>query len=381
MSDAAAGIGRAYDAVPYDGGAQHRLSLARVRGAAAALGFVPAAGPVLDVLDVGCGTGAQLFLAAQHSAGRMVGIDASELASAQARARGAALGERWRIVHGDAATLDPAVLGRFDVIQVIGTLYILPAEARVRLLAGVAGCLKPGGIVVMNYYTGLMGLARTRLARLLHNSNDSGWTVERQVATGRANLQQIADIVPDAGVARDLVLATLSGMKDSRDTVLFHEAFGAVFDTLTTADVEAALSPHGVSFLNYMPPARVLAGAVSRAAAQAVDAWDFATGGGYRVALFGRGDGMAGAGLRHPGLVWTTSLQAAAASDDAVQFSDPALGVEVRTSDAVAQAVIARLIAGPRGWGELGAAGDRGAELLAMLWGAGVAWPEFPAGG
>ena len=387
MSDPGAGAGRTYDAVPYDGGAQAGLSLAQVRGAAAALGFAPTAGPVLDVLDVGCGVGSQLFQAAQHSAGRMVGIDASEAACAEARARGAGLGARWQILHGDAATidaggldaggldaggLDRGALGQFDVIYVIGTLYIVPALARARMLARLAGCLKPGGVVVMNYYAGLAGLARTRLGRLLHVQNDPAWPVAQQVAMARANLQSITDAVPAGGVTREIVLATLAGMGGSSDTVLFHEALGRVFDTLITADIEAVLAPEGVSFLNYIPPAPVRAGAESRAAAQAADAWDFATGGGYRVALFGRG-GLAGEGVRHPGLVWTTTLEAAAPQDGVACFADPRRGVGIRTGDLALQAAVECLIAAPRDWAGLGAA------VRTWLLLRGLAVPEFDA--
>lgn len=392
MSDPAAAIGRAYDVVPYDAGVQPGLLLAEVRGAAAALGFAPSAGPVLDVLDIGSGTGAQLFEAARQSAGRMVGVDASEHACAQARARGAAFGARWRILHGDAATLDLAALGQFDVIYVIGTLYIMPAVARARLLAGLAGCLKPGGVVVVTYYTGPVGLVRTQLGRLLHGHNDPAWPVGQQVATARANLQQIADIVPAAGMAREIVMATLSSMSGSGDTILFHEALGQVFDTLVTAEIEALLAPQGVGSVNYVPPAPVLAGAASRAMAQAADAWDFATGGGYRVALFGRG-GAAGGGVMHPGLVWTTVLQPSPANGGVAFFSDPASGAGIQTDERAMQAVIESLIAAPCDWAGLGAAvrvwlSLRGlpvpdaldaavAGLLATLWGARLAWPAL----
>lgn len=361
VSDPAADIGGLYDTVPYGGGAQVRLSLARVRGAAAALGFAPSVGPVLDVLDIGCGAGAQLLLAAQESSGRMVGIDASAVACAEARARGAELGERWQILHGDAALLDPpildpGVLGQFDVIYVIGTLYILPAAARGRLLAGLGACLKPGGVVVMNYYAGMVGLARTRLGRMLFAQNDPAWPVGWQLATARANLQAIADAVPEAGVARELVLSTLSSMAASTDTVLFHEALGPEFETLATAEIEAALAGGGVAFLNYLPPAPVSDGTASRAAAQAVDAWDFATGGGYRVALFGFGAAVAAGGVRHPGLVWTSTLQAAAAEDGVACFADAEHGLVFRAADPVAQAAVECLVAAPRDWAELGAA-------------------------
>ena len=309
LDPAAATSGSFYDAVPYDGGAQAALLPGRVRGAAAALGFAPgevrreagAAAP--DVLDVGCGAGAQLLAAAHTSAGRMVGIDASAQACDVARGRGAGFGARWEIHHGGDGLLDPAVLGQFDVIYVIGTLYVMPAEVRARVLAGIAACLRPGGVVAVSYYAGVSALVRTRLARLLRDQNDPAWPVSQQVATARANIRQIAAAVPpegspQQGASRAIVQETLSSMAGYGDTVLFHEALGPVFDTLLTADVAAALAERGVGFVNCLPAVPVQAGATSRAAALAADAWDFATGGGYRLALFGRDGG----GAAVPGL-------------------------------------------------------------------------------
>ena len=193
-------------------------------------------------------------------------------------------------------------------------------------------------------------------------------------------------------MAREIVVATLSAMSSSSDTILFHEALGQVFDTLATAEIEALLAPRGVVFVNYVPPAPVQAGAASRAVAQAADAWDFATGGGYRVALFGRGD-AAGGRVEHPGLVWSTVLQPAPANDGVARFVDPASGAGIQTDEWAMQAVIECLIAAPRDWAGLGAAvlvwlSLRGlpapdadafdaaaAGLLATLWGARLARP------
>lgn len=388
MSDAAAAIGRTYDVVPYDAGAHAGLSLARVRGAAAALGFSPTPGPVLDVLDIGCGTGAQLFLAAQDSIGRMVGVDASHGACARAAARGAALGERWCILTGDAAALAADGLGRFDVIYLVGTLYIMAEPARRRVLDLLAACLKPGGVAVVTYYTGLVGAARARLARVLHDSNDPAWPLPHQVAMARANLATIRATVPPYGVARDLALHVLDRMAATDDTVLFHEALGGVCDALPTAGIEAALAPPGLVFLNYMPPAPVREGAGSRAAALAVDAWDVAEGGGYRTALFVRPHGAApsaGPGPRHPALVWSTSLQPGAPRDGTPTYADPASGAAIQAQMPLAQAVIEALIAAPRDWpGLCAAVADSLAEgedalvgVVLTLWGLAAIRPEW----
>jgi SAM-dependent methyltransferase len=392
----AAEIGRAYDAVPYEAPAAPGLGLPALRGAAMALGFAPSSGAAPDVLDIGCGSGAQLHFAAVQGAGRLVGIDASAEACARAAARGAALGERWRILHGDAAAMQADDLGRFDVVTLIGTLYVMPPPARARVLDLLAACLKPGGVAVVSYYTGIAGMARTRLGAVLRAANSAEWPLDRQIATARANLRAIADAVPAQGVTRELVQATLSGVAAGTDTLLYHEALGPVCDAMHTSELEAALAARGLVFLNYLPPAPLRQGVTSRETAAAADAWDFATGGGYRTALFGRpGEGGTG-GIRHPGLVWTTSLKPAPSAPAA--FADPATGTGIEAQTPVARAALEALCEAPRDWPalhaatlarlpSLGLAAPDAAQtpalesaiddLLLTLWGMGVAVPTL----
>ncbi len=392
----AAEIGRSYDVVPYDPGPHGGLGLAQVRGAAAALGVAVSSGPVLDVLDIGCGTGAQLLHAAAESQGRMVGIDASAEACGRARALGAPLGGRWTILHGDAAGADAAALGRFDVVYLLGTLYIMPPAARAQALSLAAACLKPGGVVVMNYYAGLAGLARAALGRILRLGNDPTWPVAQQLSTVRANLKAIGDAVPAQGPTRDLVMGTLASMGRTGDVVMFHEALGPVLETLHTAELATRLAAEDVRFVNYIPPAPMPLGADPKVAARTAEAWDFASGGGYRTALFARPcDGGGGNGLRHPALVWATALQR---SGDAAVFMVPG-GAGIQAQSRLAQATIAALIEGPSGWTALrarvsarlastDAAAPVGADaidagiddMLMTLWRQGVAAPALPVG-
>ncbi len=390
LGSRAAEIGRSYDTVPYDPGPHAALGLAQLRGAATALGVAVSAGPLLDVLDIGCGTGAQLVHAAGESQGRMVGIDASAEACARARARGAALGSRLTILHGDAAGADPAALGQFDVIYLLGTLYIMPPDARAQALGLAAACLKPGGVVVMNYYAGMSGLARAALGRVLRLGNDPAWPVAQQLSTVRANLKAISDAVPAQGVARELVAATIASMGSTGDVVMFHEALGPVLETLHTADLAAQLAAGGVAFINYLPPAPMPLGSDPLVAARTAEAWDFASGGGYRTALFARPSGPEpGSGTRNPALVWATALQR---SGDAAVFTAPG-GAGVQAQSPLAQAAIEALVEGPASWPELQArasarlaaavptAIDAAVEdMLITLWRRGVAAPALPVG-
>jgi SAM-dependent methyltransferase len=355
----AAEIGRAYDAVPYDAGAAPALGLPSVRGAAAALGLDPQPGPALDVLDIGCGAGAQLFLAAQQSTGRMLGLDASAEACGRARARGAALGGRWSILHGDAASVDAAALGQFDVIYLVGTVYVMPPPARMAALELVGRCLRPGGVAVVTGYTGLQGIARAGLAAILRAGNTPTLPPDGQVALARTNLRAVAGAIPDQGAAPPLARATLASMETSPDVVLFHEALGPVFDSLNVAALEAALAPHGVRFLNSSPPLALAPAAASAVLARSADALEFATGGGYRTLLFGRASG-AGPGIRHPGLTWATALRRREPGAGG-GFTDGAGTASIHGHSPASLAQLEALCAGPGTWRHLR---DTAAALL-----------------
>ncbi len=394
----AAEIGRAYDTVPYEGGAIPALALPALRGAAAALGLEPSPGPVLDVLDIGCGAAAQLLQAAQHSAGRMVGIDASADSCVRARARGAHLGERWRILHGDAASITAEELGQFDVIYLIGTAYVMPPPARAAALALMARCLRPGGVAVVTAYTGLVGVARSWLAGILRAGNDTSLPPDRQLALARANLRALAAVVPAQGEATQLACATLAAMEAASDVVLFHEALGPVFDPLLAGPLEAALAPAGLAYLNALPPLALAPGVSSSAAARSADALDFTTGGGYRTMLFAR-PGAPGQGLRHPGVVWTAALRREQAPDGGTVFTDPARRATINGHTPWARAQLEALCAGPGTWRQLRdeasallpslgvappdpAAFDAGLdEILMLLWRQAMIQPNFSAAG
>jgi SAM-dependent methyltransferase len=373
----AAEIGRSYDAVPYDPAGDPALAPDRLRGALAASGFAVSDTAAPDVLDIGCGTGAQMEYAARHGAGRLVGIDASAVAVGLAQARGAAFGARWRILHGDAAAIGAERLGPFDIVQVLGTLYIMPPAARAAALALAAACLKPGGVLVLNHYTGAIGLLRARLGRLLHAANDPAWPPEQQIATMRANVAALISTTPAQGLARDLTLAILNSMAASGDTVMFHEALGPVYDALHTGDVAAALAPKGVELVNMLPPIALQPGAPSQLRARAADAWDFTSGGGYRTVLYTRP--LPGAppqpGLRHPALRWSSAM-VPAARNGRMGFEIPGLA-RIEPTPGGPLAAVQALVAGPRRWAELralaGPHGDAQADivvddLLGTIW-------------
>jgi S-adenosylmethionine-diacylgycerolhomoserine-N-methlytransferase len=102
-----------------------------------------------NVLEIGCGTGRNLSVAAQLYRGtRFFGVDVSTemLTSAINAISRAGLTGRVRVAHGDASRFDPSVLfgiRRFDHVMISYSLSMIPDWLRVLEVA--ANCLGPGG--------------------------------------------------------------------------------------------------------------------------------------------------------------------------------------------------------------------------------------------
>jgi S-adenosylmethionine-diacylgycerolhomoserine-N-methlytransferase len=135
-------------------------------------GLRPAAGA--SVLEIGCGTGRNLVLAARlYPAARFFGIDVSTemLTSAITAISRAGLTSQVRVAHGDATAFDPKRLfgiPEFDHVMISYSLSMIPDWRRV--LGAAAAHLKPGGRLHVVDFGGqerLPGIARTLLRQWL----------------------------------------------------------------------------------------------------------------------------------------------------------------------------------------------------------------------
>ena len=127
-----------------------------------------------NVLEVGCGTGRNLVLAARrYPDARFFGIDVSTemLTTAISAIARAGLSGRIRVAHGDATALDPARsfdILQFDHVIISYSLSMIP-DWRV-VVRAAASQIKPGGrlhVVDFGRQDGLPSIARTLLRRWL----------------------------------------------------------------------------------------------------------------------------------------------------------------------------------------------------------------------
>jgi S-adenosylmethionine-diacylgycerolhomoserine-N-methlytransferase len=132
----------------------------------------PAAGA--SVLEIGCGTGRNLVLAARlYPDARFFGIDVSTemLNSAISAISRRGLTDRIRVAHGDGTAFDPEALfgsRSFDHVMISYSLSMIPDWRRV--LEAAASHLKPGGrlhVVDFGNQERLPDIARALLLRWL----------------------------------------------------------------------------------------------------------------------------------------------------------------------------------------------------------------------
>src|SRR5260370_33834233 len=135
-------------------------------------GLRPAVGA--SVLEIGCGTGRNLVLAARlHPDVRFFGIDVSTemLTSAISAISRRGLTNRIRVAHGDGTAFDPqALFGMplFDNVMISYSLSMIPDWSRV--LEAALSHLKPGGRLHIVDFGGperLPGIVRRLLVRSL----------------------------------------------------------------------------------------------------------------------------------------------------------------------------------------------------------------------
>src|SRR2546426_7564762 len=130
------------------------------------------------MLDVGCGTGEHVVLAASHGAEAM-GVDVAELAIERARAKAQQRGISAMFEVGDVLHLD-RLKRQFDVITDSGVFHVFDDEERLVYVNSLRSALRPGGVYYMMCFRhrqpGAWGPRRGSQAQLRAAFGD-GWAI------------------------------------------------------------------------------------------------------------------------------------------------------------------------------------------------------------
>src|SRR5260370_14541715 len=130
------------------------------------------------VLDVGCGTGEHVMLAASHGAEAM-GVDVAELAIERARAKAQQRGISAMCEVGDVLQLD-GLSRQFDVITDSGVFHVFDDEERPAYVNSLRSALRPGGMYYLMCFSdrqpGDWGPRRVSQAELRAAFVD-GWSI------------------------------------------------------------------------------------------------------------------------------------------------------------------------------------------------------------
>jgi hypothetical protein len=265
----------------------------------------------------------------------------------------------------------------------------VPPQVRRKALALIAACLKPGGVAVLSYYAGGLGLMRAELNRMVRAAAPADLPMEARLDAAKAFLAEAAGQFQRGDAGLPAQTAQLTAAYTDRQT-LMHESLCEAMTALHTTDLQTALEAGGLGFLSYllgMPHGGLETG---RRRAVGADIFDFAWG-GYRYGLFGRppAEGPPRPELAHGWMTVLSRQPGAPAFPAPADYRASSGGV--RVSSPLVQAVLDAMRAGPVRRGalqadvlrRLGGAGlaappDAGALIdgeLQNLWRAGGAWP------
>lgn len=240
-----------YEAVPYDSRPIPVTDPDAIAAIAALHGVPSAPADACRVLELGCGTGANLIsLAFARPKSRFVGVDLSPSHIAAGKLTASEMG--LQNVDLMAASIDalPPSLGEFDYIVCHGVYSWVPPEIQQAILRVCSAHLAPHGVVYLSYNT-YPGWHRRGMVRdmMLFNDDRSLSPAER-VARARSLARFLVSKTKDMNSAHALALREeLELIEEQADYHLFHEQLEGENRPVALADLVARVAEHGLQFL------------------------------------------------------------------------------------------------------------------------------------
>lgn len=335
-----------YSAYVYDPPPVAFLDVERLFGLAALFGEL---GRPADVLDLACGTGAQLGRIAGQVSGRLVGTDISPEPVRIARERLSRFGDRVDIRCGDLLETDAASLGQFDLILNIGVIYVTPPAVQRRILELIGQCLRPGGVAVVSYHAGSLPALRTNLHRLLCAGLE-GLPAGDALAAARARAAQLAQVL-EKTPGTELQRETLAVVSSQSDLIFYHEVFNPCFGAMQTSALARDLASHGLEFAWYLSPSAEELPATSLDRSIAADVSDYIHG-QYRHAIFARYLKSGPCNVASPRLRWESYVARdnPGVFEGEQVFSHPGGTMSATLRAPVSMAMLDCLAEGPSDW-------------------------------
>ena len=214
-------------------------------------GLSPPSVATARVLEIGCGTGGNLFpFAGAYPDAQVVGFDISPVQIE--------VGEAWRSSMGlhnlELRTLDileasRASLGTFDYVIAHGVYSWVPEPVRERLLTLIQEVLTPDGVGFVSWNALPGWHPRGGVRQVMQFGARAAEEPMRQVSAGMEMLKLSANLAP-AGSAWRAVLERESGMLGGLpDSYLFHDFLADVNRSLLLDTFSNELGEAGLAYL------------------------------------------------------------------------------------------------------------------------------------
>jgi methyltransferase-like protein len=208
------------------------------------------------VLELGCGTGANLAaMAYSLPSSEFVGIDLSQVHIEQARKMQSDVGlKNTTFVRGDVADFDAAAFGTFDFIVAHGLFSWVPNFVRSKVLEVYSKGLTKNGIgyISFNAYPGCFIREVTRNLMLFHTASEADPT--KKVQIGIDFLEQLTAAVDDDSVYKQLLGAEVEAIKERSTSNINHDDLADFNQPFFFSEFASMLSANNLQYVAESAP-------------------------------------------------------------------------------------------------------------------------------